>query len=105
MLQKELADMLGVHPSTISRAISEKFIQTPKGLFPIKYLCPRELSGFSPAQIKAMIKEIISSEKKPLSDDEIKNILLEKGIKIERRTIAGYRKELGIPSYSERASK
>ncbi|HTY13787.1 MAG TPA: RNA polymerase factor sigma-54 [Candidatus Omnitrophota bacterium] len=104
--QKEIAARLGVHPSTISRAIAEKYIQTPKGMMPIKFLCSREVSGFSPAQIKKMISDLVAAEKKaePMTDDDIKRELLERGARIERRTVASYRKELGIPSYSERAA-
>ncbi|MCX5726517.1 MAG: RNA polymerase factor sigma-54 [Candidatus Saganbacteria bacterium] len=104
LLQKEIAGKLGLHPSTISRAISEKHIQTPKGLFPIKFLCPRTYSGFSVPRIKAMIQEIIGKEnkKKTLSDDEIKELLKAEGIKITRRTVAFHRKELHIPSSLER---
>lgn len=107
LLQKDLAEKLGVHPSTVSRAISEKYIQTPKGLLPIKYLCPRELSGFSPAQIKLRLSELVAKENKlaPLTDEVLKDMLAKQGVKIERRTIASYRKELGIASFSERAAK
>jgi len=106
LMQKDLAGMLGVHPSTISRAIAEKYIQTARGLFPVKYLCPRELSGFTPARIKTMILDLTANEDKrhPLTDDDLKGRLLQEGVKIERRTIAAYRKELGILSYSERVA-
>ena len=102
--QKELASRLGLHPSTISRAISGKYVQTPKGLIPIKILCPRQFKGFTPQAIKAKILDIISDEdkRKPLSDDQIKDMLSQNGVTIERRTIASYRKELGIISASER---
>ena len=102
--QKELASRLGLHPSTISRAISGKYVQTPKGLIPIKILCPRQFKGFTPQAIKAKMLDIISDEdkRKPLSDDQIKDMLSQNGVTIERRTIASYRKELGIISASER---
>ena len=104
LLQKDLAEKLGVHPSTISRAIAEKYIQTKKGLFPIKYLCSRELYGFSPTRIKSLIKDIIAKEdqRHPLTDDEVRDLLMKDGIRIERRTVASYRRDLELPSYSER---
>jgi len=106
LMQKDLAEMLGVHPSTISRAIAEKYIQTARGLFPVKYLCPRELSGFTHARIKAMILDLTANEDKrhPLTDDDLRDRLQKEGVKIERRTIATYRKEIGILSSGERAS-
>ncbi len=104
--QKELAARIGVHPSTISRAIADKYIQTPKGLLPIKFLCSREVSGFSAAQIKKMIMDLVSVEEKsrPLTDDSIKQLLADKGMRIKRRTVASYRKELDILPYNERVS-
>ncbi|KAF0132753.1 MAG: RNA polymerase sigma-54 factor [Candidatus Saganbacteria bacterium] len=104
LLQKDLARILGVHPSTVSRAICDKYIQTPKGLLPMKFLCPRELSGYSVMKIKAMLKELIEKEdkKKPLRDEEIRTNLVERGIKIERRTVASYRQGLNIPTYNKR---
>ena len=104
LLQKEIAESIGLHPSTISRAISEKYIQTPKELLPVKFLCPRTHKGFTIPRIKSMIEEIIRREKKrkTLSDEEIKKILEAEGVKIKRRTVALYRKGLRIPSSIER---
>jgi len=103
--QKDLAAKLGVHPSTISRAVAEKYVQTPRGLLPIKFLCQRELFGFSQAGIKAMIIDLVTDEDRhhPYSDDQLKELLGQKGVKIERRTIVTYRKQLGIQSSGERA--
>lgn len=106
---KEVAEDINMHESTVSRAINGKYMQTPRGLFELKYFFS---SGFSTNQgqdisstsIKAIIKEIIEEEnpKKPLSDQKISDILKKRGIDISRRTVAKYRDELGIPSSSMR---
>jgi RNA polymerase sigma-54 factor len=107
LLQKELAAEFGVHPSTISRAVTEKYVQTPKGLFPVKHLLPRSHKGFTHEKLKSMISLIVEAEdrKNPLSDDEIRNRLAAKGAETARRTVAAYRKELKIPSAKERTEK
>lgn len=104
LMQKDLAEKIGVHPSTVSRALAEKYVQTPQGLFPAKFLCPREVSGFTPERIRSMILESISDEDKrhPFSDEAIKELLGKEGVAIERRTVAAYRKQLGILPASER---
>lgn len=104
--QKELACRLGLHPSTISRAISGKYVQAPSGLLPMKFLCPRQFRGFSPASIKSKIVELVKNEDKkdPMTDDDIRYKLSESGINIARRTISSYRKQLDILSASERAN-
>lgn len=102
--QKDLALKLGLHPSTISRAVSGKYIQTPSGMIPIKILCQRGFKGFSQAAIKEKILGIVTNEDKkyPLDDQDIKGLLLKDGIQVERRTIASYRKQLGILPSNER---
>ncbi len=102
--QKEISECLGVHPSTVSRSIAQKYVQTPKGLFPMKIFCPRGKKGITPARIKSMIIDIIKGEGKehPLTDEEIKNILSAEGAEIERRTVAAYRESLGIESSKKR---
>jgi len=104
LMQKDIAKELGLHPSTISRAISNKYIQTPRGVIMLKVLCPREVKGVTSRNIKELIKDIIVSEDKkhPLSDDEISDKLKEEGLSIERRTIASYRKKLGLEIASKR---
>lgn len=106
---KEVADDINMHESTVSRAINGKYVQTPRGLFELKYFF---CSGFSTNQgedisstsIKAIIKEIIDGEnqRKPFSDQKISDILKKRGINISRRTVAKYRDELGIPASSIR---
>lgn len=102
--QRSLADEFGRHPSTISRAVAEKYIQTPQGLFPLKFLCPRGPKGVTVGRIKAMLTEIIKNEDKnhPLSDAQITERMKEQGVKIDRRTAAYYRKELKIPTSERR---
>lgn len=104
LLQKDIAQELGLHPSTISRAVAEKYVQTPRGLFPLKYLCPREIKGFSSFEIKSKIGDIIASEdvKNTFTDAKIVEFLGLAGIKVSRRTVSSFRKDLGIKSYKER---
>lgn len=106
---KEVADDINMHESTVSRAVNGKYMQTPRGLFELKYFFSSGLStnkgqDISSTSIKAIIKEIIEGEdpKKPLSDQNISDILKKRGIKISRRTVAKYRDEMGIPSSSIR---
>ncbi|BEP28744.1 RNA polymerase factor sigma-54 [Helicovermis profundi] len=106
---KDIADEIEVHESTVSRAISGKYMQCPNGLFEIKYFFQSGVSssfgeGVSSESIKMIIKEMINKENsnKPISDQFISNELNELGIKVSRRTIAKYRDELGILSSSKR---
>lgn len=104
LTQKSLAEEFGLHPSTISRAVADKYIQTPHGLFSLKLLCPRGTRGLTAGRLKSLVAEIIKSEDKqqPLTDGQIMNKLQEKEIKIDRRTVAFYRQELGLPTALER---
>lgn len=101
---KEVAEDLDMHESTISRSTSGKYLQTPQGIFELKYFFANKLSssdGYTSSTIvKSTIKEIIDSEdkKKPFSDQKISEILGNKGTKVSRRTVAKYRDELDIPS-------
>jgi RNA polymerase sigma-54 factor len=106
-LQKELASDFDVHPSTISRAISEKYVQTPQGLLPIKFLFPRGHKGFTHAKLKSMIRSIVEGEDKagPLSDEAIVKSLRSMGADVARRTVNAYRKELGISDSKDRSKK
>lgn len=110
MTLKDIADQLDVHESTVSRATSNKYIQTPHGIYLIKNLFTTGLSinnsgeAESSVAIKGKIKALIREEdnKKPLSDQMIANLLSQQGIKISRRTVAKYREEEGIPSSAKR---
>lgn len=106
---KEIADEVGVHESTVSRAINGKYMQCPRGMFELKYFFQSGVSsafgeGVSAESIKTIIKDLIQNEntKKPLSDQAISNELNKTGVKISRRTVAKYRDELNIPSSSKR---
>ena len=105
--QKSLADEFGLHPSTISRAVAAKYIQTPQGLFQLKFLCPRGPKGMTAARLKAMLAEIVGNEDKtaPLTDQELTRLMKERGARIDRRTVAYYRKELKIAPASDRVKK
>lgn len=108
---KDIADEIGVHESTVSRAVSGKYLQCPRGLYEIKYFFQSGVSsvygdGVSAESIKTVIKDLIDNEnpKKPLSDQHVSDELNKLGIKISRRTVAKYRDELGILSTSKRKS-
>lgn len=108
---QDIADEVGVHISTVSRAISGKYIQTPQGIFDMKRFFSagtRSDTGelVSQQAIKQKIREIVDGEdaKKPLSDDAIVHLLEKEGIHIARRTVTKYRKALGIPSSNQRKS-
>lgn len=103
---KQVADIVEVHESTVSRATTNKYIQTPQGLFEFKYFfssgvhsCSDD-SRVSSKSIKYLIEKMINNEDstQPLSDEAIGQILKQKGIRISRRTVAKYRQELGILS-------
>ena len=103
--QKSLADEFGLHPSTISRAIAEKFVQTPQGVYNLKFLCPRGPKGVTASKMKALIAGIIEKEDKqaPLSDEKIMAQMQEIGITLDRRTVAYYREKLKITSAVNRS--
>ncbi len=99
----QIAQVVGVHETTVSRAVSGKYMQTPQGLFEMKYFFTAGIhtasgDGVSNTSVKDMIAEIFKAENsgKPLSDQEVVQMLKEKGIVIARRTVAKYRTELNI---------
>ncbi|MBK8178923.1 MAG: RNA polymerase factor sigma-54 [Planctomycetes bacterium] len=107
---QEVADEVGVHISTVSRAVSGKYVQTPRGIFPLKYFFTggtTKESGevASQAAIKNRIAELVRQEDRasPLSDDQLAELLSKRDrIRIARRTVTKYRKALEIPSSSQR---
>ena len=105
---KDVADDIDVHESTVSRATNGKYVQTPRGLYELKYFFSRGLSSkggeMSSTSIKSVIKDLIEKEdpKKPYSDQQMSDILKQKGIKVSRRTVAKYRDQMEIPSSSIR---
>jgi len=101
----EVADMLGIHVATVSRAVADKWVQTPRGIFPLR----RFFSGGTASNrdgemsweaVKTRLKEIVDAEdkSKPLSDEALAKALQEQGIEIARRTVVKYRQQLDIPS-------
>ncbi|MED0668305.1 RNA polymerase factor sigma-54 [Pseudobacillus badius] len=109
LTMKEIADELEIHESTVSRAVRGKYMQTPYGTYELKTFFPAGLSGgteetASAAQVKSKITELVNGESKtkPLSDQEISNLLKEEGWQVSRRTVAKYRDQLFIPSSSKR---
>jgi RNA polymerase sigma-54 factor len=99
----QVAEVVGVHETTVSRAVSGKFVQTPQGIFELKYFFTAGLhtdggADIANTSVKGMVADIFRAEdsKTPLADDEVAKMLQAKGIKIARRTIAKYRGELGI---------
>ncbi|HVU07161.1 MAG TPA: RNA polymerase factor sigma-54 [Verrucomicrobiae bacterium] len=103
MTMAQIADVVGVHETTVSRAVSGKYMQTPQGVFEMKFFFTAGLqttsgAGVSNTSVKDMIADIFKNEDatKPLSDQEVVKMLGEKGITIARRTVAKYRDELNI---------
>ena len=109
MTLRDVSEALGIHESTVSRATSNKYVQTPRGVFEMKYFFTSELSTdtgqmVSSKAIMKMIKTFVDSEikQKPLSDNQISELFKNKGISVARRTITKYREKLKIPSSNER---
>jgi RNA polymerase sigma-54 factor len=102
---REVAEVINMHESTVSRVTNEKFVQTPRGVLPLKFFFSSGLSttageDVSARGIKAQIQKLVADEdsKHPLTDQAIVNILKEGGVQIARRTVAKYRDQLGVLS-------
>ena len=111
MVLQDVADAVEMHVSTISRVSNGKYMQTPHGVFELKYFFDSKVStdtgeDVSARSVKEMISKLISEEdkSKPLSDQEIADVLGEEGLQIARRTVAKYRHQLGINSQRYRKS-
>ena len=98
-----MAEVVGVHETTVSRAVSGKYIETPQGVYEMKFFFSAGVkmadgSGVSNTSIKDIVVDLVKQEdtRKPLSDEEIVKLLGAKGIHIARRTVAKYRAELNI---------
>lgn len=110
MIMGEVAENLDIHESTVSRAVKDKFVQTPYGIFEMRYFFSSTIqttgaTDTSSTQVKNVLRQLVDGEdkEKPLSDQEIVSILEEShGILVSRRTIAKYRDQLNIPSSSKR---
>jgi len=106
---REIAERVSLHESTISRVTSRKYMQTPRGLFELKYFFSSHIQTtdgkeISSTSVKAILQELIQQENsaKPLSDQRLTELLEEKGFKIARRTVAKYREELNVLPASRR---
>ena len=103
----EIASSLSIHESTVSRALKDKLIETPFGVYPAAFFLSKHVTSSHQEEIKRAIREIIESEdkKRPYSDSKIAELLKEKGFKVARRTVAKYREEMGIPGAFKRKVK
>lgn len=109
MVLHDVAEMVEMHESTISRVTTQKYMHTPQGIFELKYFFSSHVSTESGGEcsstaIRAIIKKLVAAEnpRKPLSDSKITALLEEQGIQVARRTIAKYRESLGIAPSNER---
>lgn len=109
MVLADIAEAIEMHESTISRATTQKYMHTPRGIFELKYFFSSHVNTAqggecSSTAIRAIIEKLVAAEnpQKPLSDSKITSLLEEQGIQVARRTIAKYREALGIPSSTDR---
>jgi RNA polymerase sigma-54 factor len=112
MMIKEVAEEIGVHPSTVSRAVASKYAHTPQGVFELRYFFSESVNGpeggnTSLLILKRRVKKLIEEEdpSKPLTDEQITRILQSQGIQVTRRTVAKYREDMRIPSTHQRRVK
>jgi RNA polymerase sigma-54 factor len=112
MMIKEVAEEIGVHPSTVSRAVSSKYVHTPQGVFELRYFFSESVNGpegggTSLLILKRRVKKLIEEEDpaRPLTDEQITKILQSQGIQVTRRTVAKYREDMNIPSTHQRRVK
>jgi RNA polymerase sigma-54 factor len=111
LVLREIADILGLHESTVSRVTTQKYMLTPRGIFELKYFFGSHVAteaggSCSATAIRALIKQLVAAEdaKRPLSDSKISQLLGQQGIVVARRTIAKYRESLHIPPVNLRKS-
>ncbi|MBV8904058.1 MAG: RNA polymerase factor sigma-54 [Acidobacteriia bacterium] len=109
MMIKEVAEEVGVHPSTVSRAVASKYVHTPQGVFELRYFFSEAVQGPSGAAtplllLKRKVKKMIDAEDRtrPLTDEQITALLQAEGIEVTRRTVAKYREDMKIPSTHQR---
>jgi RNA polymerase sigma-54 factor len=112
MMIKEVAEEIGVHPSTVSRAVANKYVHTPQGVFELRYFFSESVQGpegggTSLLILKRRVKKLIDEEdpSRPLTDEQITRILQSQGIQVTRRTVAKYREDMKIPSTHQRRVK
>jgi RNA polymerase sigma-54 factor len=109
MMIKEVAEEIGVHPSTVSRAVANKYAHTPQGVIELRFFFSEGSNGPEGADtpllvLKRKVKKLIEDEdaRRPLTDDQLAAMLKAQGIQLTRRTVAKYREDLGIPSTHQR---
>jgi RNA polymerase sigma-54 factor len=109
MMIKEVAEEIGVHPSTVSRAVASKYAHTPQGVFELRYFFSESVQGpeggnTSLLILKRRVKKLIEEEDpaRPLTDEQLTRILQSQGIQVTRRTVAKYREDMRIPSTHQR---
>ncbi len=112
MMIKEIAEEIGVHPSTVSRAVSSKYAHTPQGVYELRYFFSEAVQGPSGGAtplllLKRRVKKMIEEEDRahPLTDEQITERLQSEGIDVTRRTVAKYREDMRIPSTHQRRSR
>ncbi len=112
LILRDVAERVGVHESTVSRVVSNKYMQTPRGVLPMKYFFATGIGTLdgndgSSMKVKERIKAMVDGEdgKRPLSDQRLADLLKREGILLARRTVAKYREELNIPSSGRRKGK
>jgi RNA polymerase sigma-54 factor len=112
MMIKEVAEEIGVHPSTVSRAVASKYAHTPQGVFELRYFFSESVQGpeggnTSLLILKRRVKKLIDEEdpSRPLTDEQLTRILQSQGIQVTRRTVAKYREDMRIPSTHQRRVK
>ena len=109
MMIKEVAEEIGVHPSTVSRAVANKYVHTPQGVYELRFFFSEAVNGPEGGDLPLMllkkkVRKLIEDEdpKKPLTDDALASELQRQGIQVTRRTVAKYREDMNIPSTHQR---
>src|SRR5262245_27937093 len=112
MMIKEVAEEIGVHPSTVSRAVASKYVHTSQGVYELRFFFSESVQGPEGAGtslliLKRRVKKLIEEEDpaRPLTDDQITRVLQSQGIQVTRRTVAKYREDMKIPSTHQRRTK
>jgi RNA polymerase sigma-54 factor len=109
MMIKEVAEEIGVHPSTVSRAVANKYVHTSQGVYELRFFFSEGVNGPEGGDLplvllKRKVKKLIEDEdpRKPLTDDQLAAELQRQGIRVTRRTVAKYREDMQIPSTHQR---
>ena len=112
MMIKEVAEEIGVHPSTVSRAVANKYAHTPQGVFELRFFFSEGANGPEGADtpllvLKRKVRKLIEEEdaRHPWTDDQLAAMLQAQGIQITRRTVAKYREDMNIPSTHQRRKR